>query len=230
MANEFNLEVTKRDLENKGALKQLRKDGKVPGIYYSHDSKASIPFYIEKSMLREAYKSGARIFNITVGPKKRTVIFKAVDYHPVTDEVIHVDLYGVKMDRAVNVNVQINLVGDAAGIKEGGILVQGQDEIEIECLPMDIPEFIEVDISALELGAVLRVENLQLDKKLSVKSSEDQIIASVTHPMAEEVVETIEPEEGEEEFLDEGETSTDGDAPKEDSDSSKDAGDSKAEE
>ena len=230
MANEFNLEVTKRDLANKGALKQLRRDGKVPGIYYSHDSQASIPFYIEKSMLREAYKSGSRIFNITVGPKKRTVIFKAVDYHPVTDEVIHVDLYGVKMDRAVNVNVQINLLGDAAGIKEGGILVQGQDEIEIECLPMDIPEFIEVDISSLELGDVLRVKNLQLDKKLVVKSSEDQIIASVTHPMAEEVVETIDSEEGEEEFMDEGETSTDGDAPKKDSDSSKDAGDSKAEE
>ena len=230
MANEFNLEVTKRDLANKGALKQLRRDGKVPGIYYSHDSQASIPFYIEKSMLREAYKSGSRIFNITVGPKKRTVIFKAIDYHPVTDEVIHVDLYGVKMDRAVNVNVQINLLGDAAGIKEGGILVQGQDEIEIECLPMDIPEFIEVDISSLELGDVLRVKNLQLDKKLVVKSSEDQIIASVTHPMAEEVVETIDSEEGEEEFMDEGETSTDGDAPKEDSDSSKDAGDSKSEE
>ncbi len=228
MANEFNLELTKREISNKGALKKLRKDGKVPGIYYSHDSKASIPFYIEKIMLREAYKSGARIFNITVGSKKRTVIFKAVDYHPVTDEVIHVDLYGVKMDQAVSVNVQINLIGDALGIKEGGILVQGQDEIEIECLPMDIPEFIEVDVSELELGDVLRVENLQLDKKLSVKSSVDQIIASVTHPMAE--VETVTPEEDEEEFMDEGEEGEEGDAPKEDGGSSSETGDNKAEE
>ena len=228
MANEFNLELTKREISNKGALKKLRKDGKVPGIYYSHDSKASIPFYIEKIMLREAYKSGARIFNITVGSKKRTVIFKAVDYHPVTDEVIHVDLYGVKMDQAVSVNVQINLIGDALGIKEGGILVQGQDEIEIECLPMDIPEFIEVDVSELELGDVLRVENLQLDKKLSIKSSDDQIIASVTHPMAE--VETVTPEEDEEEFMDEGEEGEEGDAPKEDGGSSSETGDNKAEE
>ena len=95
---------------------------------------------------------------------------------------------------------------------------------------MDIPEFIEVDVSSLELGDVLRVENLQLDKKIVVKSSEDQIIASVTHPMAEEVVETIDPEEDEEGFMDEGETSTDGDVKKEDGGSSKDAGDSKAEE
>ena len=74
MANEFNLEVSKREVSNKGSLKRSRKEGLVPGIYYSHDSKSSIPFFIEKTMLREAYKSGARIFNINVGNKKRTVI------------------------------------------------------------------------------------------------------------------------------------------------------------
>ena len=228
MANEFNLEVTKRDLTNKGALKQLRKNGKVPGIYYSHDSKASVPFYIEKTMLREAYKSGARIFNINVGTKKRTVIFKDVDYHPVTDEVIHVDLYGVKMDQAVSVSVQINLIGDAAGIKEGGILVQGQNEIEIECLPMDIPEFIEVDISELEMGDVTRVEDLKLDSKLTIKTVADQIIASVTHPVTE--VEAAAPEEGEEGFMDEEESSAGSDTPQEGGDAPEKSDDNKAEE
>ena len=228
MANEFNLEVTKRDLTNKGALKQLRKNGKVPGIYYSHDSKASIPFSIEKSMLREAYKSGARIFNINVGSKKRTVIFKDVDYHPVTDEVIHVDLYGVKMDQAVSVNVPINLIGDPAGIKEGGILVQGQNEIEVECLPMDIPEFIEVDISELKMGDVMRVEDLTLDEKLSIKSTTDQIIASVTQPITE--VETAAPEEGEEGFMDEDESSAKDGASEESGDVPEQSDDNKAEE
>ena len=70
MANEFNLDVSKRDISNKGTLKRLRKEGKVPGIYYSHDSKSSIPFYIEKNMLTQAYKSVARIFNINVGDKE----------------------------------------------------------------------------------------------------------------------------------------------------------------
>ena len=205
MANEFNLEVTKRNLSNKGALKKLRKEGKVPGIYYSHDSKSSTPFYIEKKMLREAYKSGARIFNINVGSKKRTVIFKAVDYHPVTDEVIHVDLYGVRMDQAVTVFVPINLVGTAKGIQEGGILVQGQNEIEIDCLPMDIPEFIEVDISGLGIGDVMRAEDVKIDEKLSMKTSSDQIIASVTHQMKEEEATVAEDEDTAEEFMEETE-------------------------
>ena len=206
MANEFTLEVTKRDSVSKNEIKQMRKEGKVPGIYYSHDSKNSIPFYIERQVLRQAYKSGARIFNINVGSKKRTVIFKSVDYHPVTDQVLHVDLYGVKMDQAVTISVELKLTGSAQGVVEGGILVQGLNELEIDCLPMDIPEFLEVDISNLNLGDSLRVADLQLDEKFAIKSSEDQIIASVTHPMKE--VKTTDSSEEEGEFLDESGTST----------------------
>ena len=206
MANEFTLEVTKRDSVSKNEIKQMRKEGKVPGIYYSHDSKNSIPFYIERQVLRQAYKSGARIFNINVGSKKRTVIFKSVDYHPVTDQVLHVDLYGVKMDQAVTISVELKLTGSAQGVVEGGILVQGLNELEIDCLPMDIPEFLEVDISNLNLGDSLRVADLQLDEKFAIKSSEDQIIASVTHPMKE--VETTDSTEEEGEFLDESGAST----------------------
>ena len=219
MANEFNLEVTKRNLSNKGALKKLRKEGKVPGIYYSHDSKTSTPFYIEKKMLRDAYKSGSRIFNINVGSKKRTVIFKAVDYHPVTDEVIHVDLYGVRMDQAVTVFVAVNLIGTAKGIQEGGILVQGQNEIEIDCLPMDIPEFLEVDITELGIGDVLRVEDMQLDEKLSIKTSSAQIIASVTHQMKEEETVTVEGDETDEAFMEETEEQDKAEGSSDDNDS-----------
>ena len=78
MAIEFSLEVSKREISNKGNIKNLRKVDKVPGIFYSHDSKSSIPFSIERTTLKEAHKSGSRIFNINVGGKKRTVIFKSV--------------------------------------------------------------------------------------------------------------------------------------------------------
>ena len=195
MNNEFTLEVIKRDKEKKTIVKQMRKDGQIPGIYYSHDSKNSIPFYIKRNTLREAYKSGARIFNINVGNKKRSVIFKSVSYHPVTDQVIHVDLYGVKMDQAVTVSVELKLTGSAKGIIEGGILVQGLNEIELDCLPMDIPEFLEVDISNLNLGESLRAGDINLEEKFSLSTDEMQTIASVTQAMKEEV-KTEEGEEG----------------------------------
>ena len=201
MAQEFKLDIFKRDDISKSFLKQLRRDGNIPGIFYSYNSKESIPFYMENKTLVEAKKSRARIFNIAVGSNKQTVIFKSVQYHPVTDEVLHVDLYGVNMDQAVAVKIQLKLEGNAAGVlNEGGVLVQSLNEIEIECLPSDIPENITIDISELNLGDSLKVEEIELDEKFSLKSDNQQVIASVTQAMKEEEAEP-DLEEGETEGL-----------------------------
>ncbi len=201
MTQEFKLDIFKRDDISKSSLKQLRRDGNIPGIFYSYNSKESIPFYMENKTLVEAKKSGARIFNIAVGSNKQTVIFKSVQYHPVTDEVLHVDLYGVNMDQVVAVKVQLKLEGNAAGVlNEGGVLVQSLNEVEIECLPSDIPENITIDISELNLGDSLKVEEIELDEKFSLKSDNQQVIASVTQAMKEEEAEP-DLEEGETEGL-----------------------------
>ena len=201
MADEFKLDIFKRDNLSKSSLKQLRRDGNIPGIFYSFDSKESIAFYMNNKTLLEAKKSGARIFNIAVGSKKQNVIFKSVQYHPVTDIVLHVDLYGVDMNQAVSVQVQLKLEGNAAGVlNEGGVLVQSLNEIEIECLPSDIPENISVDISELGLGDSFKVEDLKLEEKISIKSDTNQVIASVTQAMKEEEAQP-DLEEGETEGL-----------------------------
>ena len=188
MSNEFNLNVNKRELINKGGRKRALKEGKIPGIYYSHDSKESILFYIEKIELNQAQKADTQIFNISVGDKKRNVLFKSIQYHPVTDEIIHIDLYGIKMDQLVTVNVTINISGTAKGVIEGGILVQNLNEVELECLPMDIPLSVDIDVSHLDIGDSLRCEELELDEKLKLKTPEDQVIISVTQPMKEEEI------------------------------------------
>ena len=201
MAQEFKLDIFKRDNISKSYLKQLRRDGNIPGIFYSYNSKDSIPFFMGNKTLAEAKKSGARIFNISVGKNKQTVIFKSVQYHPVTDEVLHIDLYGVNMDQVVAVKVQLKLEGSAAGVlNEGGVLVQSLNEIEIECLPSDIPENIEVDISNLNLGDTLKVGEINLEEKFSLKSDSEQVVASVTQAMKEEEAQP-DLEEGETEGL-----------------------------
>ena len=162
--------------------------------------------YIEKSQLIKAEKAETQIFNITVGNKKRNVLFKAVQYHPVTDEIMHVDLYGIKMDQMVSVHVVINIHGTAKGVVEGGIVVQALSELEIECLPMDIPKSIDVDVSELEIGDNIKVEGITTDDKVMVKSNPEQIIVSITQAMKEEELipqvdedeELLEGEEGEE--------------------------------
>ena len=204
MAEEFKIDVHKRELSNKKSdLKSLRKDEKIPGVFYSFDSKKSVPLYIEKNSFRDAGKSGAKIFNISVGKDKKNVIFKSIQYHPVTDEVLHIDLYGVDMNRAVSVKVAILLIGNASGVlEEGGVLVQSLNELEVDCLPSDIPESIEVDISDLKLGDALKVGDIKISEKLDLKTAEEQTIASVTHAMKEEELTPVTEED--EEFLEEG--------------------------
>ena len=201
MSNEFNLNVDKRDITNKSGRRKMFLEGKIPGIYYSHDSKESIPFTISKDELVKAQKAETQVYNITVGSKKRNVLFKSVQFHPVTDEIIHIDLYGIKMDQMVSVNISINIVGTAKGVVEGGVLAPGLNEIEIECLPMDIPQPIDIDISDLDIGDSFRVGDIDLEEKLTLKTSEDQIVVSVTQAAKEEepVVEEIIDEESDEE-------------------------------
>ena len=201
MANEHKIDINKRESLGKKGVKQLRREGMIPGIYYSPNSENSTPIVISQGDFHEAVKSGARIFNISVEEKKQNVLFKSVQYHPVTDQVLHIDLYGIRMDRAVNIKIPVHLIGDAIGVtEEGGVISQATTEIEITCLPGNIPEFVETDVSGLAIGDAINVGILQLDKKITLITPEDTVLASVTHAMKE-----IEPvvEEEEEEFMDE---------------------------
>ncbi len=201
MANEHKIDINKRESLGKKGVKQLRREGMIPGIYYSPNSENSTPIVISQGDFHEAVKSGARIFNISVGEKKQNVLFKSVQYHPVTDQVLHIDLYGIRMDRAVNIKIPVHLIGDPIGVtEEGGVISQATTEIEIACLPGDIPEFVETNVSGLAIGDAINVGILQLDEKITLITPEDTVLASVTHAMKE-----IEPvvEEEEEEFMDE---------------------------
>ena len=212
MAKEYKLEVEKRDVSKKSDLKILRQEGKIPGIFYSYDSKTSINFLIHQSEINQAIKSDANIFSINVGGKNRNVLFKSVQYHPITEQIIHIDLYGVNMNKPVIVKVPIILSGDSIGVKEeGGVINQAGLEVEIKCLPLDIPNLIDVNIENLSIGDTLLANELDLDDKLELISSPDMLIVSITLPMKEEVVveeadEELEEgtEEGEEEGAEEG--------------------------
>jgi len=202
MANEHKIEVNKRENNGKKDVKHLRREKNIPGIYYSSRSKSSTPIFISHHEYDKALKSGSRIFNISVGDKKQNVLFKSVQYHPVTEEVLHVDLYGIDMNKPINIKIPVNLIGTPIGVTdEGGILNQAFNEIEIQCLPSDVPDLFEADISELALGSSINVGNIEIDENFTLITPKETVIASVTHAMQE-----IEPEieETEDEiFLDE---------------------------
>jgi len=188
---EYKIEVQKRDLSSKKSfVKGLRRSGDIPGIYYSHDSKESIPFLVTQKVLREALKSDSQVYKINVGDKLRDVIIKSIQYHPITEEMLHIDLYGVDMDTKVTVKVPILITGQPIGVREeGGVLNQSMAELDIECLPSDIPQNIEADVSNLAIGDTIRLENITVADNLTLVGDSDMLIASVVAPAKQEEVE-----------------------------------------
>ena len=194
------IEVNKRELSNKKSfVKSLRNKDEIPGIYYSHDSKASIPFSVSKKVMNEALKAEAQVYQVSVGSKARDVIIKSVQYHPISDEMLHIDLYGVRMDQEVTVKVPIELVGQSEGVKAGGVLNQTLTELDITCLPGNIPQNIEINISNLNIGDTLRLGQLSLADGLTVIGDEENLIIAVNEP-------TVQAEEEEAEVSVEGES------------------------
>ena len=181
----YKLEISNRiHIGTKGAKKERRK-GLVPGVlYYSGEDATNIS--IKKSNLLRAMNSGQRIFEILQDGKSQYTMLKQVQYHPVTDEVIHIDLMRVRRSEKMNISVPIHLVGESKGVKEGGILTQSLTQVEISCYPTDVPEQIELNIDQLELNSGLSVGDIDTGSEdIEVISDASLNIVSVMAPATE---------------------------------------------
>ena len=181
----YKLEISNRtDIRTKGAKKQ-RRTGLVPGVlYYSGEDAKNIS--IKKSNLIRAMNSGQRIFEILQDGESQYTMLKQVQYHPVTDEIIHIDLMRVRRSKKMNISVPVYLVGESKGVKEGGILTQSLTQVEISCYPTDVPEQIELNIDQLELNSGLSVGDLDTGSEdIEVISDSSLNIVSIMAPVSE---------------------------------------------
>jgi large subunit ribosomal protein L25 len=189
------LSVQSRETTGKEAAKKLRRDGRIPAIAYGHQEEPKM-LSLNSKQLRDMLAHGGRNGLIKLqfegGPgADLPVIIKALQKHPVTHAVIAVDFMHVSLTERVKSTVPIVLVGESAGVKvEGGVLVQAMHSIEIEALPQDVPEHIEVDISGLEFnGAPIHVKEITLPAGLTAITDGDESIAVVNPPDVEPIVE-----------------------------------------
>lgn len=194
---EATLEAVKRDGRGKNDARRLRASGRVPAVLYGARKEgkapAGVPVAVDpKEVLRILHsESGANtLINLRVDGSEARVMVKEYQLDPVTHQLLHADFYQLAMDRAITVTVPIALKGEAPGVKvQGGIIDFVTREIQVECLPTDIPEHIDVDVSELMLHQSLRVRDLAQDPKWKGLSDPDTMIVHVVMPKAEEVVE-----------------------------------------
>lgn len=189
-----------------GAARRLRRAGKIPAVIYGH--RDPVPVTIDGLEFIREFKiiSESQIIKLTVGDETYDVLIKDYQEDILTGSVEHIDFFEIEAGKALRTHIGIHLEGSAIGSREGGILEQQLYEVEIECLPQDIPDAFQVDVTELAVGDSLHVSDLVAPEGVEILTGEDQVIALVAMPRLE-----VEPE-AEEEELEEGEVAEGGEA------------------
>src|SRR6266496_730662 len=189
---EATLEATARDTFGKNEARRTRRAGQVPAVLYGGDGKAATPIAVPpKALLKILHSESGQNTLISLklaGAGDTRVLVKDFQIDPITHEVLHADFYRIAMDRVLQVTIPVIVKGEPKGVKQqGGILEFIRREIEIECLPGDIPEHVDVDVSELMLHQGIRVRDIPIDPKWTPITEGEAMLVHVIMPKAEEV-------------------------------------------
>jgi len=194
---EFVVPAESRSETGKNVNRRLRRRGMIPGVLYGTGREAT-PVAVSPAQIVAILRSASgenTLFDLDLGGRRRRVILKEFQREPLRGELLHADFYEIALDKVLQVKVPIELEGTPVGVKlQGGIVDFVTRELEVECLPADIPAKVTVDISHLELGKHLRVSELKLGDKVRVLDEPELVVAHVVLPRAEVAAEAAAPE------------------------------------
>jgi large subunit ribosomal protein L25 len=207
------LGVKPRETSGSAEARRLRAGGFVPGVLYG-GGKTAHPFCVEERELRRVLTGDHglhAILDVVFDGQKTAhhAVLKEYQLDPTRARLLHIDLHEVRLDQAIHAQVVVELTGESEGVKEGGVLTQVSREVNVEALPMEVPDRLELDISAMAIGDSLRVSDLRAPEGVTLLDDPETVLATVTPPtkveLPEEVVEEEEELEGLEGELPEGE-------------------------
>jgi len=197
--DEIALNVEERSGRGKGPARRLRQSGKIPGVFYG-PKRGTTPLAVDGKEFTSHVSNleGSHLIRFrspVADLQQKVALVREVQVHPVSGDVIHVDFYEVDLTQRLQVSVPLHFVGKAAGTTDGGILQPIIREIEVECLPSDIPQYIEVDVSALAIHDAIHVADLQMPPNVTAVFETNEAVVTVLPPTVEEV-KAAEPVEG----------------------------------
>jgi large subunit ribosomal protein L25 len=209
------LQVKEREQRGSADARRLRRQGFIPGVLYGNGKQPHAIFVPERELRRVLTGAGGlhAILDVVLEGQGSTHASILKDYQrdPIRGHIAHFDLHEVRLDQPIQASVTVQLVGEPAGVKEGGVLSQVQREIHVEALPMEIPEHIDLDVSGMAIGDTLRLADLApIEGVTYLDNPEETVLATVGMPTR---VEEPEPEVAEGEELPEGEVPEGEEAP-----------------
>lgn len=198
MSSDIEVAAKLREAKGSNQVRKIRQEGWIPAVVYSGIQETT-PIQIDEhdfELMLSKHGSESMMIGLSIdGGKSTQVLLKEVQHHPIDGHVLHVDFHAVDVSKKLSVNIPIELVGEAKGVVEGGVLDHSMREVEVECLPADIVEQFEVDVSGLGIGENLTVADLDIDsEKYTILSEPELAVASVVPPRKLE--EEVETEEG----------------------------------
>jgi large subunit ribosomal protein L25 len=206
------LEVDPREAAGSREARRLRRAGNVPGVLYG-GGEEPVAFSVDARLLRNTLAHAGAVLELAIGSAAPTpVVIKESARHPVTGEIIHIDLLRVRLDVSITSTVVLDLVGgeDSPGVKEGGVLEQVTRELTIEALPGDIPDTIQHDVSTLQIGDTVTLESITPPRGVTLADDPETVVATLSAPRLQ-----LEEEPGieeETELVAEGETTDEAEA------------------
>lgn len=202
MTMEVRLRAEKRQGQGKGDARKLRAEGRVPAVLYGKDTDAqalSIEAH-EAELLFQSISVENTMVDLEIQGEKQPVrtLIREIQTHPYRPLLYHVDFYRIREGETLELEIPVHITGTAPGVKNaGGILQQSIHEVPVRCLPSQIPDSIEVDVSSLDLGSTIHVSDLRVGEGVEILLDPEQVICSVVAPKVVEVDEDEEDEEGE---------------------------------
>jgi large subunit ribosomal protein L25 len=169
-----------RKAAGKGASGRLRNEGKIPGVVYGAGGEPVSVSVLERDV-QAALKTGVRILDLKVGAESVTALLKDVDYDHLGERLIHVDFQRLRKGEKISIRVPLVFKGVPAGAKEGGVFNIVHDAIGVSCLPEDVPDHVEIEVSGLQLGDSLHVKEVPLPKGVEASEGGDFVLAVVTY-------------------------------------------------
>ncbi|MGZ3581076.1 MAG: 50S ribosomal protein L25/general stress protein Ctc [Syntrophales bacterium] len=193
------LKASQRKTSGKGVSRRLRKEGMTPAVFYGPNSEPVL-LSVNSSDLKKILKGKEEniFINLLIGnggEMQKFTLIKELQIDPVSRKFLHVDFCEIDMEHAITVDVPIHFKGEAIGIDNGGDLHHIKREIKVSCLFTVLPEFVEVDISGLNIGDSIKVQDIKLPDGVNILDPQETIIASVTAPKAVVKAETVEEEQ-----------------------------------
>jgi len=207
-----------RTTTGNGPARRLRMSGQIPAVVYGPKTEPVL-LSVNKSDLELLFKKGGIgqvVLNLVIQKNGETLtmpaMIKELQTHPVSRNFIHIDFYEIKMDQKITAKIPVVTTGIAKGIELGGVLQIIRRELEVECLPLEVPESIEIDISDLDIGDSIHVEKIRLEGEIEFLEDDNYTVVTVLAPkLEEEEPEEEEEVEGEEAEKEDGETPEAGD-------------------